>query len=238
MMVEADHDLRNPADFLVLDKLAKGCSAFPESPGCRPSPGPRARRWSTRRSRSAQHAKRRAGADDEVSKGPHGRHGQAGRRARRHDRIGCGACTTSCMQLTSTTHKMIGETQEMQAVTEELRDDIADFEDFCRPVRSYFYWEKHCYDIPVCWSLRSVFDAIDGVDEISEKFRVLANRLRSARRADAAADRAVPADDRQHGIHAHDDADHAQHHVRHLRSDGRKSSNATRHGQGFRRREK
>ncbi len=35
-----------------------------------------------------------------------------------------------------------------QAITDELRDHIADFEDFWRPIRSYFYWEKHCYDIP------------------------------------------------------------------------------------------
>jgi putative drug exporter of the RND superfamily len=76
-------------------------------------------------------------------------------------------------QLTNTTHKMVGETKEMQAVTEELRDDIANFEDTWRPIRSYFYWEKHCYDIPICFSLRSVFDAVDGVDEIDEKFQVL-----------------------------------------------------------------
>jgi putative drug exporter of the RND superfamily len=76
-------------------------------------------------------------------------------------------------KLTTTTHKMVGETKEMQAVTEELRDDIANFEDTWRPVRSYFYWEKHCYDIPICFSLRSVFDAVDGVDEIDEKFQVL-----------------------------------------------------------------
>ncbi|MDC8976008.1 hypothetical protein, partial [Mycobacterium marinum] len=41
---------------------------------------------------------------------------------------------------------------------------VANFEDFFHPIRSYFYWEPHCFDIPVCWSLRSIFDAIDGVD--------------------------------------------------------------------------
>ena len=55
-------------------------------------------------------------------------------------------------------------TMEMAAIVEELSDHIADFEDFWRPIRSYFYWEKHCYDIPICWSFRQIFDSIDGVD--------------------------------------------------------------------------
>src|SRR6201996_8881649 len=39
-------------------------------------------------------------------------------------------------------------TQETSEITDTLRDHIADFEDFYRPIRSYFYWEKHSYDIP------------------------------------------------------------------------------------------
>ena len=62
-------------------------------------------------------------------------------------------------QLVATTHHMVGETHDMQAITNELRDHISDFEDFFRPIRSYFYWEKHCYDIPICFSLRSIFDS-------------------------------------------------------------------------------
>jgi putative drug exporter of the RND superfamily len=46
----------------------------------------------------------------------------------------------------------------MVDVTDELRDHIADFDDFYRPIRSYFYWEKHCFDIPICYSFRSLFD--------------------------------------------------------------------------------
>ena len=61
-------------------------------------------------------------------------------------------------QLTAITHHSITTTKEMSDIVHELRDHIADFEDFFRPVRSYFYWEKHCYDIPICWSLRSLFD--------------------------------------------------------------------------------
>src|SRR6201999_2045032 len=33
--------------------------------------------------------------------------------------------------------------------------------------------ETHCYDIPICWSLRSIWDGIDGVDEISDKLHDL-----------------------------------------------------------------
>ena len=70
-------------------------------------------------------------------------------------------------QLVATTHEMVGTTHEMQDITNELRDNVADFEDFWRPIRNYLYWEPHCYDIPICWSMRSIFDAIDGVDQIT-----------------------------------------------------------------------
>src|SRR6201993_2795131 len=72
-------------------------------------------------------------------------------------------------RLTATTHHMVGTTKEMTAITDELRDHISDFDDFYRPIRSYFYWDKHCFDIPVCWSLRSLFDALDGIDALTEK---------------------------------------------------------------------
>ena len=80
-------------------------------------------------------------------------------------------------QLANTTHHIAGKTHEMAAITDELRDHIADFEDLFRPNRSYLYWEKHCYDMPICWSLRSVFDTIDGVDRIREKLHDLVKDL-------------------------------------------------------------
>jgi putative drug exporter of the RND superfamily len=80
-------------------------------------------------------------------------------------------------QLNNTTHRTITATKEINAITDELRDHIADFEDFWRPIRSYFYWEKHCYDIPICWSLRSIWDTLDGVDEISDKMKSLVKDL-------------------------------------------------------------
>jgi RND superfamily putative drug exporter len=58
-------------------------------------------------------------------------------------------------------------------ITDSLRDHIADFDDTFRPVRTYFYWEKHCYDIPLCFGLRSLFDTLDGFDQLAEQFHFL-----------------------------------------------------------------
>jgi putative drug exporter of the RND superfamily len=80
-------------------------------------------------------------------------------------------------QLADTTHDTSRLTQEMVGVTDDLRDHIADFDDFWRPIRSYFYWEKHCFDVPICWSLRSLFDALDGIDQLDEKLHGLSKDI-------------------------------------------------------------
>jgi RND superfamily putative drug exporter len=71
-------------------------------------------------------------------------------------------------ELTGITHNIVEQTKTMVTEVDDMRDKITNFDDFFRPVRSYFYWEKHCFDIPVCWSLRSVFDALDGIDTLSD----------------------------------------------------------------------
>jgi hypothetical protein len=39
-----------------------------------------------------------------------------------------------------------------------------------RPLRNYFYWEEHCFDVPVWAALRSIFDTLDGIDALSDRF--------------------------------------------------------------------
>ncbi|ORW12163.1 RND family transporter [Mycobacterium kyorinense] len=177
LLIEADHDMRNPADMLVLNKLAKGVFAVPGIS-------------------SVQAITRPTGEPIQHTSIPFMMSmGQASQlqnmqfqKARMNDMLKQAddlATTISLMQrmyalmqqLTATTHHMVGETHEMVAITEELRDHIADFEDFWRPIRSYFYWEKHCYDIPICWSFRSIFDSIDGIDEVSDKLEDLVKDL-------------------------------------------------------------
>ena len=49
-------------------------------------------------------------------------------------------------------HPQRGAFTARSPTIKEVRDKIANFDDFFRPIRSYFYWEPHCYDIPVCFA--------------------------------------------------------------------------------------
>jgi len=77
------------------------------------------------------------------------------------------------MQMAATTHSMVGKIKTTAVDVQELRDHIADFDDFFRPIRNYLYWEPHCYDIPICWSIRSIFDTLDGVDPLTDDIQSL-----------------------------------------------------------------
>ncbi|OBG64470.1 MULTISPECIES: RND family transporter [unclassified Mycobacterium] len=177
LLVETDHDLRNPTDMLVINKLAKGVLAVPGIS-------------------TVQTVTRPEGVPLQHTTIPWivsmGQASQLQNMAFQQDRMNDMLVQAEEMakmiaimqhmldlmrQLVATTHHMVGVTHQMQDITSELRDRLADFEDFFRPLRSYFYWERHCYDIPVCFSLRSIFDGIDGVDEINDKLKELVNNL-------------------------------------------------------------
>jgi RND superfamily putative drug exporter len=76
-------------------------------------------------------------------------------------------------QMAATTHNMVTKMKKMTVDIAELRDNIANFDDFFRPLRNYLYWEPHCYDIPVCWSIRSIFDTLDGIDTLTDDIQQL-----------------------------------------------------------------
>src|SRR6185436_18254363 len=67
--------------------------------------------------------------------------------------------------------------QQTVATAQDLRDKIANFDDFFRPLRNYFYWEPHCFDIPICAALRSVFDALDGIHALTDQFGSITTSL-------------------------------------------------------------
>jgi putative drug exporter of the RND superfamily len=173
LLVEADHDLRDPADFLVLNKLAKAVLAVPGISKVQAVTRPEGTpldHASIPYLLSAQ----QAGQQQFM-------HFQKERMNDMLKQAEMLAETIKIMQrmygllqqMVVTLHDVVAKTHEMQDITNDLRDHIADFEDFWRPVRSYFYWEKHCYDIPICFSLRSIFDTLDGVDSLTDKLRDL-----------------------------------------------------------------
>jgi RND superfamily putative drug exporter len=177
LMIESNQDMRNPADFLVLNKIAKSIFRVPgisRVQGITRPEGTPIEHTSIPFLLSLQNAT--SLQDMKYQKD------------RVHDMLKQADLITEQIavmkrmyvlqqRLTAITHHTIGVTKEMTAIVDELRDHSADFEDVWRPIRSYFYWEKHCYDIPICWSLRSIFEVIDGVDEESDKLHDLVKDL-------------------------------------------------------------
>ncbi|WP_297725856.1 RND family transporter [Mycobacterium sp.] len=173
LLVEADHDLRNPADFLVLNKLAKAVFAVPGISRVQTITRPEGtpiEHTSIPFLMSMQNAGQVQGMQLQRAR--------MGEILKQADNITATIGTMSNMynlmkQFQGVTHGIVSKTKELSVITDKLRDNIADFDDVWRPIRSYFYWERHCYDIPICWSLRSIFDATDGVDLVSEKIHQL-----------------------------------------------------------------
>ncbi|GAT11604.1 RND family transporter [Mycolicibacterium novocastrense] len=177
LLVEADHDMRNAPDLLVLNKLAKGVLSVPGvarvQSVTRPGGVP-LKHTSIPYMLSMSNATQvqmlpfqRARMDDMLTQ------------ANEMEEM---VAVMQRMygltrQIVSTTHDMVGKTHELEDITNELRDRVADFDDFFRPIRNYFYWEPHCFNIPICWAIRSVFDTIDGIDQITDKMRGLLENL-------------------------------------------------------------
>ena len=179
LMVEADHDMRNPADMLVLDKVARNLIR-------------------THGIAMVQDITRPLGIPIQHSSIPfqNSVQGQttmqnmAFLRQRMADILKMAdeqQITINYLeqmydltkQMADNAHDMANLTEKMANITDELRDHFADFDDFWRPVRSYFWWEKHCFDIPVCWSIRSLFDALDDTDKLAENIHFLSKDTRT-----------------------------------------------------------
>jgi RND superfamily putative drug exporter len=177
LMIESDHDLRNPADFLVLNKLAKGIFRIPgisRVQGITRPEGTPIEHTSIPFLLSMQNATQlqnmsymKARINDFLKEAD-----DLARTTVLMERM-----YSLTQQIFITTHHTIAESKELSVIIQELLGRVSDFEDTWRPIRSYFYWEKHCYDIPICWSLRSIFDVLNGVDELSDKMEDLIKDL-------------------------------------------------------------
>jgi RND superfamily putative drug exporter len=173
MMIESDHDLRNSADFLVIDKIAKGVFRVPGIARVQTITRPTGKpiehttipfligMQGTSNQLNQKYLQDRM-ADMQV---------QADEMQKTISTLEKMSSLTQ--QMADTTHSMVTKTKNMTVDVAELRDNIANFDDFFRPLRNYFYWEPHCYDIPICWALRSIFDTLDGVDTMTDDIQAL-----------------------------------------------------------------
>lgn len=151
LLVEADHDMRNPAGVLVLDKLAKAIfevEGISRVQGITRPEGSPIERTSIPFMLSLQSASQqqilpfqRDRMDDMVVQADD-----------LESMIGIMQRMYKLMQqLVAATHITVRDTHDLEDLTNELRDNMADYDDFFRPIRNYLYWEPHCFNIPLCW---------------------------------------------------------------------------------------
>ena len=169
LMVNSDHDMRNPADMLVLNAVARNV-------------------MHTEGIAMVQNITRPLGIPIQHSSIPFQTsvQGQTSnmnlpfQRAQLADQLRMIDSTNQSIAImekqyqlsleqTKITQDSAAKSQALLETTKELRDHIADFDDTFRPMRAYFYWEPHCFDIPLCSAARSLFDSLDGIDQLTDQ---------------------------------------------------------------------
>jgi RND superfamily putative drug exporter len=169
LMVEADHDLRNPTDMILLERVAKAVfhtDGIAQVQSITRPLGTPLDHTSIPFQISTQSA-------SQINNLPY-------QQARASDLLNqvdvinksidvLRAQYALQQQSSDVTHEQSKAFQDTVATAQDLRDKIANFDDFFRPMRNYFYWEPHCFDIPVCTAFRSLFDALDGIDELTDQ---------------------------------------------------------------------
>ena len=177
LLIETDQDLRNSADFLVIDKIAKAVFKVPGIGSVQAITRPNGKPIEF----STIPAQMSLGGTSQDLNRKYNQDRMTDLLAQADELQGTLNTLRQMMalmdQMTAVTHEMVLKTKTMAADITELRDYISNFDDFFRPIRNYFYWEPHCYDIPSCWAIRSVFDLLDGVnattDDVNELVPIL-----------------------------------------------------------------
>ncbi|SIE98824.1 membrane protein mmpL1 [Mycobacteroides abscessus subsp. abscessus] len=80
-------------------------------------------------------------------------------------------------QLSAGTQMSVEASRGLKAAMEKTRDNLANFDDFFRPIRNYLYWEPHCFDIPMCWAMRSLNESVDNIDEATSQLGPMVDGL-------------------------------------------------------------
>ncbi|CAN7679253.1 RND family transporter [Mycolicibacterium frederiksbergense] len=168
LLVESDHDLRNSADFLVIDKIAKAIFRT-EGVG-------RVQAITRPQGTPIEHTSipfqiSMQGTTQKMNE-KYQQDMMANMLKQADDMLttitNMEKMSAITVQMAAVTNSMVGKMKTMTLDIAELRDNISNFDDFFRPIRNYFYWEPHCFNIPGCWALRSIFDTLDGIDVMTD----------------------------------------------------------------------
>jgi transport protein len=166
LMVESDHDMRNSADFISLDRVAKSLIRLPGVAMVQSITRPLGRPlehatipylFTTQGSGSGQQLPFTQQQNENTDK-------QAEIQARSVQVLQQVIGLTQ--QMADELHSTVLTLENLKQVTDDMNAGISNLDDFLRPLKSYFYWEPHCFDIPACWAMRSLFDSLDGIDSL------------------------------------------------------------------------
>ncbi len=177
LMVESDHDLRNPTDMILLERVAKAVFHTDGIAQVQSITRP----LGTPLDNSSIPFQLSANSAAQINNLPF-------QQARADDlltQVGEIDKTINILraqyalqqQSSDITHEQSEAFKETVATAQDLRNKIADFDDFFRPMRNYFYWEPHCFDIPVCNAFRSLFDSLDGIDALTDQLASVSSSI-------------------------------------------------------------
>ena len=177
MMVEADHDLRNPTDMILLERVAKAVFHTDGIAQVQSITRP----LGTPLDHTSIPFQISAGNSAQIQNLPF-QQARAADLLKQVDVINNGIDVlrqqySLQQQSGAITDEQAKAFAQTVATAQDLRDKIANFDDFFRPLRAYFYWEPHCFDIPVCAALRSIFDALDGIDALTDQLGDVAGSI-------------------------------------------------------------
>jgi putative drug exporter of the RND superfamily len=167
LMIETDHDMRNSADFISLDRVAKSLIRLPGVAMVQSITRPLGRPlehatlpylFTTQGSGNGQqlpfNEQQNANTDQQAQ-------------ITQHSVAVLRKEIVFFQNMSDELHKTVVTVEDLQRITDEMNEEISNVDDFFRPIKSYFYWERHCFDIPICWAFRSLFDGLDNIDHLA-----------------------------------------------------------------------
>lgn len=187
LTVEADHDMRNPTDMIVLDRIAKALFRIEGiamvqsitrplgSPIAHSSIPYQISMASVPITQNLQFLKERTGDISGMSEDLGAMIGSMTEMQSLMTRMSGSMNSTvdAAGGMVDSGQRSVEDMNVMKATLDQMRDRVADFDDAVRPLRNYFYWEPHCLNITVCEGIRAAFDATDGVSQFSDDMAAL-----------------------------------------------------------------